>query len=186
MRTRSIGRALVDSATTKVPSDAEKTGPNPMDRRKLGSKVHVLVDAKRIPLVIKVTGVHAHDVAPVIQLVDEVPAGKGKKAGQDEGPISCKGIAAITRSLIAISSGNGASSRSSRSGGPNMAPASGRGGGRSRDPWPGSSATGKSGYEPNGWRRTTRCWSNWRPMPHWPSKPMRSFAMHSDKLGSGW
>lgn len=51
-------RALVDSATTKAPSGGEKTGPNPTDRRKLGSKVPVLVDAKGIPLAITVTGAH--------------------------------------------------------------------------------------------------------------------------------
>ncbi len=72
-------RALVDSATTKAPSGGEKTGPNPTDRRKLGSKVHVLVDAQGIPLAIKVTGAHAHDVTQVIPLVDEVPPVRGKK-----------------------------------------------------------------------------------------------------------
>jgi hypothetical protein len=118
-------RALVDSATTKAPSGGEKTGPNPPDRRQLGSKVHVLVDAKGIPLASKVTGAHAHDVTHVIPLVDEVPPVGGKKTGQDEDPTWCTGIAARTLSLIAISFGNGASSRSSRSGGPNMAPASG-------------------------------------------------------------
>lgn len=153
-------RALVDSATTKAPSGGEKTGPNPTDRRKLGSKVHVLVDAKGISLAITVTGAHAHDVTQVIPLVDEVPPVRGKKAGQDKDPTLFKEIAAMTLSLIAISSDNGASSRSSRSGGPNMAPASGRRVGMSREPWPGSSATGRSGYEPNGERRTTRRWSN--------------------------
>lgn len=54
-------RALVDSATTKAPSGGEKTGPNPTDRRKLGSKVHVLVDATGIPLAIQVTGAKIHD-----------------------------------------------------------------------------------------------------------------------------
>lgn len=156
-------RALVDSATTKAPSGGEKTGPNPTDRRKLGSKVHVLVDATGIPLAITVTGAQAHDVTHLIPLVEEVPPVRGKKAGQDEDPTWCKGIAVLTRSRIAISSGNGASSRSSRRGGPNMAPASGRRGGMSREPWPGSRATGRSGYEPNGERRTTRRWSTWRP-----------------------
>src|SRR5690349_10180879 len=33
----------------------------------------------------------------------------------------------------------------------------------SREPSPGSSAMGRSGYEPTGERRTMRRWSNWRP-----------------------
>jgi transposase len=48
-------RARVDSATTKAPSSGNKTGPNPTDRRKLGSNVHDLVDAKGIPLAFKIT-----------------------------------------------------------------------------------------------------------------------------------
>ena len=72
-------RALVDSATMKAPSGGEKTGPNPTDRRKLGSKVHVLVDAKGIPLAIQVSGANTHDVTPVISLVDGVPKVRGKK-----------------------------------------------------------------------------------------------------------
>ena len=72
-------RALVDSATTKAPSGGRKTGPNPTDRRKLGSKVHVLVDATGIPLAIQVTGANIHDVTQVIPLVDGVPKVRGKK-----------------------------------------------------------------------------------------------------------
>ena len=72
-------RALVDSATTKASSGGEQTGPNPTDRRKLGSKVHVLVDAKGIPLAIQVSGANTHDVTQVISLVDGVPKVRGKK-----------------------------------------------------------------------------------------------------------
>jgi hypothetical protein len=38
-------RALVDSASARAPSGGAKTGPNPTDRRKLGSKHHLLTDA---------------------------------------------------------------------------------------------------------------------------------------------
>lgn len=72
-------RALVDSGSTKAPGGGEKTGPSPTDRRKLGSKVHVLVDGKGIPLAIKLTGANTHDVTQVIPLVDEIPAIRGKK-----------------------------------------------------------------------------------------------------------
>lgn len=72
-------RALVDSATPKAPSGGEKTGPNPPDRRKLGSKVHVLVDAMGSPLAIQVTGANTHDVTQVIPLGDGVPKVRGQK-----------------------------------------------------------------------------------------------------------
>ena len=92
-------RALVDGATTKAPSGGEKTGPNPTDRRKLGSKVHVLVDATGIPLALQVTGANIHDVTQVIPLVDGVPKVRGKKAGPDKGRTGFKGIAAMIPSL---------------------------------------------------------------------------------------
>lgn len=72
-------RALIDSTTAKAPGGGEHTGPNPTDRRKLGSKVHVLVDAKGIPLAIRITGANAHDVTQVLPLVDSVPPVRGKK-----------------------------------------------------------------------------------------------------------
>jgi transposase len=56
----------------------KKTGPNPTDRAKLGSKHHVLTDARGIPLVVRLTGANAHDVTELIPLIDAVPAVAGK------------------------------------------------------------------------------------------------------------
>jgi hypothetical protein len=44
-------RAVVDSRSLRVVGGGKKTGPNPMDRRKCGSKHHVLTDAQGIPIV---------------------------------------------------------------------------------------------------------------------------------------
>jgi len=38
-------RALIDATFAKAPEGGEKTGPNPTDRGKSGSKHHVLTDA---------------------------------------------------------------------------------------------------------------------------------------------
>lgn len=43
-------RATVDSSTVQAVGGGGKTGPNPTDRRKPGSKHHVLIDANGIPL----------------------------------------------------------------------------------------------------------------------------------------
>ena len=72
-------RAIVDSAKTKAPSGGEKTGPNPTDRRKLGSKVHVLVDTKGIPLAISLTGANRHDITELLTLADGISPVRGKK-----------------------------------------------------------------------------------------------------------
>lgn len=72
-------RAVIDSAKTKAPSGGEKTGPNPTDRRKLGSKIHVLVDAHGIPLAVSLTGANRHDITQVLPLTDGIVPVRGKK-----------------------------------------------------------------------------------------------------------
>lgn len=55
-----------------------QTGPNPTDRRKPGSKHHVLTDANGIPLATTLTGANAHDVTQLIPLVDAIPKIRAK------------------------------------------------------------------------------------------------------------
>ncbi len=56
-----------------------QTGPNPTDRRKAGSKHHVLTDAQGIPLATTLTGANAHDVTQLLPLVDAIPKIRGKR-----------------------------------------------------------------------------------------------------------
>jgi len=71
-------RALVDSSSLRAPCGGEKTGPNPTDRRKLGSKHHLLTDAHGIPLAITLTGANRHDVTQLLPLIDSIPHVRGK------------------------------------------------------------------------------------------------------------
>jgi transposase len=57
----------------------KKTGPNPTDRRKLGSKHHLIVDAKGIPLAVILSGANRHDVTQLDALVDAIPRIRGKR-----------------------------------------------------------------------------------------------------------
>src|SRR6266436_2438478 len=50
-----------------------KTGPNPTDRRKAGSKHHVLTDAHGIPLVARLTAANRNDISELLDLVDAMP-----------------------------------------------------------------------------------------------------------------
>lgn len=50
-----------------------KTGPNPTDRGKNGSKRHLIVDGQGIPLAIEHTGANVHDSQMAIALVDGIP-----------------------------------------------------------------------------------------------------------------
>ncbi len=51
----------IDSKTCPAPLGGNETGPSPVDRRKRGSKLHLLVDQRGAPLAILVTGANVHD-----------------------------------------------------------------------------------------------------------------------------
>jgi len=55
-----------------------KTGPNPTDRGKNGSKHHMVTDSNGIPLAMRLTGANRHDVTQLLPLVDEIPPIAGK------------------------------------------------------------------------------------------------------------
>ncbi|CAJ0808479.1 IS5 family transposase IS1421 [Ralstonia psammae] len=48
-------RASLDGATVASPRGGEQTGPNPTDRGKFGSKRHLVVDRRGVPLALMVT-----------------------------------------------------------------------------------------------------------------------------------
>jgi IS5 family transposase len=50
------------------------TGPNPVDRGKLGSKIHALSDRSGIPLAVGISAANTHDSAALKPLVLAIPA----------------------------------------------------------------------------------------------------------------
>jgi transposase len=50
------------------------TGANPVDRGKPGSKYHLLIDGRGIPLAVGLSAANTHDSQLLEQLVDAVPA----------------------------------------------------------------------------------------------------------------
>ena len=73
-----FSRAVVDSGTVRAVGGGEKTGPNPTDRRKPGSKHHVVTDAEGVPLEVHLTGANRHDSTELLPLIDDIPAVAGK------------------------------------------------------------------------------------------------------------
>lgn len=71
-------RAIVDSSLLRAMCGGPKTGRNPTDRGKPGSKHHVLTDAWGIPLVLILTAANVHDVKELLPLVDSIPPVRGK------------------------------------------------------------------------------------------------------------
>jgi transposase len=57
----------------------KKSGPNPTDRRKPGSKHHVITDANGLPLAAILTAANRHDVTQLEPLLDAIPPVRGKR-----------------------------------------------------------------------------------------------------------
>ena len=73
-------RAVIDSASLRAVHGGEKTGPNPTDRGKKGSKHHVIVDAQGLPLGVSLTAANANDITQLFPLVDAIAAIAGHHA----------------------------------------------------------------------------------------------------------
>jgi transposase len=71
-------RAVVDSSSVRAVAGGKKTGPSPVDRRKAGSKHHILTDGNGTPLAGRVTKANRNDVTQLEALVDAVPRVRGK------------------------------------------------------------------------------------------------------------
>lgn len=56
----------------------KKTGPNPTDRRKAGSKHHLITDARGVPLVAQITAANVNDITQLDPLVAALPAVRGR------------------------------------------------------------------------------------------------------------
>lgn len=61
-----------------MPCTGEKTGPNPTDRRKAGSKHPLCVDAQGIPLSTVLTKANRNDITQLLPLVEAIPHLAGK------------------------------------------------------------------------------------------------------------
>ena len=81
-------RATIDSGTVRAVGGGEKTGQNPTDRGKPGSKHHVLTDAIGIPLNAILTGANRHDVTQLLPLIDNAPSVSGKAGDPKKHPAS--------------------------------------------------------------------------------------------------
>jgi transposase len=72
-------RASVDALSVRAKRGGTLTGPNPTDRGKPGSKYHLLVDRRGIPLAASLSGANIHDSMLLEPMVDAVPPVKGPR-----------------------------------------------------------------------------------------------------------
>jgi len=72
-------RAVLDSCSVRAVCGGSKTGPNPTDRAKRGSKRHVICDGQGVPLAVRLTGANRHDSKEALPLVDAIPPLQGER-----------------------------------------------------------------------------------------------------------
>ena len=72
-------RAVVDSSSVRAGHGGEKAGESPVDRAKSGSKHHLLVEAKGVPLAASLAGANRHDITQLLNLVESIPPVRGKR-----------------------------------------------------------------------------------------------------------
>jgi transposase len=84
-------RALVDSSSIRALRGGEETGPSPVDRRKKGSKHHVLTDAKGIPLSTRLTRANRNDITQLLPLVEGIPPVRGRRGRPKRRPKKVQG-----------------------------------------------------------------------------------------------
>ena len=62
------------------------TGPNPVDRGKTGSKLHVLSDANGLPLLVGVSAAHIHDSHALQPMIQGLPAIRSRRGPRRRKP----------------------------------------------------------------------------------------------------
>ena len=71
-------RAAIDASFVRALGGGERTGPSPVDRRKKGSKHHILTDGHGVPLAATTTAANVKDVTQLRGLVEAIPPVRGK------------------------------------------------------------------------------------------------------------
>jgi transposase len=68
-----FSRFLIDTSHVRAVGGGMQTGPSPVDRRKLGSKISLITDAHGVPIVVGVIPANRNDNLETIPMIDRVP-----------------------------------------------------------------------------------------------------------------
>lgn len=83
-----LDTVCVDGVNVRAFGGGEKTGPNPVDRGRKGTKHTLMVDANGVPLVIHTAGANASDQTQILPLVADFPHVGGTPGRPKEHPNS--------------------------------------------------------------------------------------------------
>ncbi|MEU0491409.1 IS5 family transposase [Nocardiopsis sp. NPDC006139] len=65
-------RCAIDSVNMRALKGGDLTGPNPVDRSKKGSKIHLITDRQGLPLSMAISGANTHDSQALQPLVEGI------------------------------------------------------------------------------------------------------------------
>ena len=77
---------VVDGSHIRALRGGPLTGPSPVDRARIGSKHHLIVDRHGVPLAVALTGGNHNDVTQLLPLVDGIGAVTGKRGRPRQRP----------------------------------------------------------------------------------------------------
>ncbi|MEU9558869.1 IS5 family transposase [Streptomyces fumanus] len=79
-------RCAIDTVSGPGPRRGHLTGPNPTDRGKKGSKIHLIVDRQGLPLSIGISAADLHDSQALIPLVRGIPPIRSRRGPRRRRP----------------------------------------------------------------------------------------------------
>ncbi|MEU7068473.1 IS5 family transposase [Streptomyces sp. NPDC046161] len=79
-------RCAIDSVNMRALKKGDLTGPNPVDRGKYGSKVHLITDRTGLSLSVGISGANVHDRQALIPLVQGIPPIRSRRGRRRRGP----------------------------------------------------------------------------------------------------
>ncbi|MFJ3863974.1 IS5 family transposase [Streptomyces nigra] len=83
-------RCAIDSVSVRAVK-GQLTGPNPTDRGKSGSKIHLIVDRQGLPLSVGISAANLHDSQALIPLVRGIPPIRSRRGPRRRRPAKLHG-----------------------------------------------------------------------------------------------
>lgn len=68
------------------PGKGDLTGPNPVDRGKYGSKIHLITERSGLPISVGISGANLHDSQALIPLVKGIPPIRSRRGRRRRKP----------------------------------------------------------------------------------------------------
>jgi transposase len=154
-------RAVVDSCSIRAVCGGTRTGPNPTDRAKRGSKRHLICDARGVPLAVRLTVANRNDSQEALALVDAIPPLQRERGRPRRRQIAWLETAVTMRRVSDVACERVAFCRCWRCGAPRTAAAWDAGAGLWSGRLPGSISSGVYAFATTNGPISTRRFSRW-------------------------